>query len=67
MGEIHGWDPTPWIRVATGLIAYRLEYGVVAALDPLGEPPSGASGAAAWVRRSEVHTDLVDQLQSLRP
>jgi len=67
LGEITSPDPTPWIRAATGLIAYRLEYGITTALDPLGEPPSAGSGSAAWVRRTEAHADLVDQLQSLRP
>ncbi|RKT52991.1 hypothetical protein [Saccharothrix australiensis] len=67
LGEITAPDPAPWVRAATGLIAYRLEYGVTTAVDPLGEPPSAGSGSAAWVRRTEAHTDLVDQLQSLRP
>ncbi|WP_433269466.1 hypothetical protein ACQPZF_07060 [Actinosynnema sp. CS-041913] len=66
LGEITSPDPNPWVRAATGVIAYRLEYGVVAAVDPLGEPPSAGSGVAAWVRRAEVYADLVDQLQSLR-
>ncbi|MBB5957635.1 hypothetical protein FHS29_004230 [Saccharothrix tamanrassetensis] len=67
MGEITSPDPNPWVRAATGLIAYRLEYAVGTAVDPLGEPPSAGSGSAAWVRRTEVHADLMDQLQSLRP
>ncbi|MBW4720768.1 hypothetical protein [Saccharothrix obliqua] len=67
VGEIPSPDPTPWVRAATALIAYRLEYGITTAVDPLGEPPSAGSGSAAWVRRTEAHTDLVDQLQSLRP
>ncbi|MEV0678003.1 hypothetical protein AB0I60_15955 [Actinosynnema sp. NPDC050436] len=67
LGEIPSPDPNPWVRAATGLIAYRLEYGVTTAVDPLGDPPSAGSGSAAWVRRTEVHTDLLDQLQTLRP
>ncbi|MEU4802791.1 hypothetical protein [Actinosynnema sp. NPDC023587] len=67
MGEIPSPDPNPWVRAATGLIAYRLEYGVTTAVDPLGDPPTAGSGSAAWVRRTEVHTDLVDQLHTLRP
>ncbi|MEU7531180.1 hypothetical protein AB0A74_35995 [Saccharothrix sp. NPDC042600] len=67
VGEITSPDPSPWVRAATGLIAYRLEYGVRTAVDPLGDPPSAASGSAAWVRRTEAYTDLADQLQSLRP
>lgn len=66
-GEITNPDPTPWLRAATGLIAYRLEYGVTDTILPLGEVPSTASGSAAWVRRAEVYADLAEQLRSLRP
>ncbi|CCH28622.1 hypothetical protein ABZ816_34825 [Actinosynnema sp. NPDC047251] len=67
LGEIPSPNPNPWVRAATGLIAYRLEYGVTTAVDPLGDPPTAGSGSAAWVRRTEVHTDLADQLETLRP
>jgi hypothetical protein len=67
LGEIICPDPAPWLLAATGLVAYRLEYGVTDAVSPLGEVPSAASGSAAWVRRAEVHADLVDQLNGLRP
>jgi hypothetical protein len=66
LGEITNPDPAPWVRAAVALIAYRLEYGVTDPVSPLGEAPSAASGIAAWVRRAEVHADLVDQLEDLR-
>jgi hypothetical protein len=67
LGEIICPDPAPWLLAATGLVAYRLEYGVVDVVSPLGAAPSAASGSAAWVRRTEVHADLVEQLNGLRP
>lgn len=67
LGEIISPEPAPWLSAATGLVAYRLEYGVTDAVSPLGAVPSAASGSAAWVRRAEVHADLVDQLNGLRP
>lgn len=66
LGEIANPDPAPWVEAAVALIAYRLEYGVTDPVSPLGETPSAASGFAAWVRRAEAHTDLVDQLNALR-
>ncbi|QFZ17145.1 hypothetical protein [Saccharothrix syringae] len=67
LGEITNPDPTPWVEAAVALIAYRLEYGVTDPVSPLGEVPSATSGFAAWVRRAEAYTDLVDQLDALRP
>ncbi|MEU5690370.1 hypothetical protein [Actinosynnema sp. NPDC020468] len=67
LGEITSPDPTPWMRAAVGLVAYRLEYGVRSAVAPLGDTPSPSSGSAAWVRRHEVYTDLAEQLRALRP
>jgi hypothetical protein len=67
LGEITCPDPAPWMRAATALVAYRLEYGVADPVSPLGASPSAASGSAAWVRRTEVHADITQQLRSLRP
>ncbi|GAA1283207.1 hypothetical protein [Saccharothrix xinjiangensis] len=67
LGEITHPDPAPWVEAAVTLIAYRLEYGITDPVSPLGEVPSAGSGMAAWVRRAEVHADLVDQLESLHP
>ncbi|ONI85604.1 hypothetical protein ALI22I_27900 [Saccharothrix sp. ALI-22-I] len=67
LGEITAPDPSRWVEAAVALVAYRLEYGVTDPISPLGEIPSAASGFAAWVRRAEAHTDIVDQLESLRP
>ncbi|PSL56774.1 hypothetical protein B0I31_103531 [Saccharothrix carnea] len=67
LGEITSPDPSRWVEAAVALVAYRLEYGVTDPISPLGEIPSAASGFAAWVRRAEAHTDIVDQLESLRP
>ncbi|TQM80678.1 hypothetical protein FHX81_3023 [Saccharothrix saharensis] len=67
LGEITTPDPSRWVEAAVALVAYRLEYGVTDPISPLGEVPSAASGFAAWVRRAEAYTDIVDQLESLRP
>ena len=67
LGEIICPDPAPWLLAATGVVAYRLEYAVADAVSPLGDRPSAGSGSAAWVRRAEVHADLVDELNGLRP
>ncbi|MBB4968032.1 hypothetical protein [Saccharothrix violaceirubra] len=67
LGEVSTPDPTPWLRAAIGLVAYRLEYGVRSPVTPLGDPPSPASGSSAWVRRYNTYTDLNAQLAALRP
>ncbi|WP_316038316.1 hypothetical protein [Saccharothrix longispora] len=66
LGEITSPDPAPWVEAAVALVAYRLEYAVTDPISPLGEVPSASSGFAAWVRRAEAHTDIVDQLETLR-
>ncbi|PRY36334.1 hypothetical protein CLV43_112262 [Umezawaea tangerina] len=67
LGEITNPDPAPWLLAATGLVAYRLEYGVTDPVRPLGPIPSAESGSAAWVRRTEVYGDVSEQLKGLRP
>lgn len=67
LGEIICPDPAPWLLAATGLVAYRLEYGVTDPVRPLGPIPSASSGSAAWVRRSEVYGDVAEQMKGLRP
>lgn len=67
LGEVICPDPASWLLAATGLVAYRLEYGVTDPVRPLGDPPSAASGSAGWVRRAEVHAHLVERLHGLRP
>ncbi|NUT54108.1 MAG: hypothetical protein HOV94_43485, partial [Saccharothrix sp.] len=67
LGEITSPDPSRWVEAAVALVAYRLEYGVTDPISPLGEVPSASSGFAAWVRRAEAYTDIVDQLEDLRP
>ncbi|WP_440900579.1 hypothetical protein [Actinosynnema sp.] len=68
LGEITAPDPTPWLRAAATLVAYRLEYGVTDAVHPLGEAPvAAAGGSAAWVRRAKVYEALVKQFEEMRP
>ncbi|MCS7476164.1 hypothetical protein ACFFQW_05540 [Umezawaea endophytica] len=66
LGEIICPDPAPWLLAATGLVAYRLEYGVTDPVRPLGPIPSASSGSAAWVRRTEVYGDVSEQMKGLR-
>jgi hypothetical protein len=67
LGEVVCPDPAPWLLAATGLVAYRLEYGVTDPVRPLGPIPSASSGSAAWVRRTEVYGDVSEQMKGLRP
>ncbi|GLZ32162.1 hypothetical protein Lesp02_43500 [Lentzea sp. NBRC 105346] len=65
LGEIVSPDPSAWLAAATALVAYRLEYGIDDSVAPMGAPPSAASGSEAWVRRTNVHTDIAGQLAEL--
>ncbi|SDG20035.1 hypothetical protein SAMN05216553_106142 [Lentzea fradiae] len=65
LGEIPTPDPSFWLESAIAVLAYRLEYGVVDAVSPLGPAPSASSGLQNWVRRTNVHTDITDRLTTL--